>query len=126
VLSCFWISIPFSQTKVNHVDDVLFFAVANKEVVGLHISVDEMIIVQEFKSLDHLVRQHQSRFDCEFALAIVEEVFQTWPKQIHNHSVIVTFNSEPVDCRDASTAVEDLVDFSFIKQLWKLGLNGFL
>lgn len=102
VLACFRVAISLSQAKIDNVNDVLLFAMTDEEVVRFHVSVDEVIIVQELESLDHLVRDHERRLDCEFALAEVKRVFQTWTKQIHDHGVVVAFDTEPVDCRDAS------------------------
>jgi len=31
---------------------------ADQEIIWLHVSVDEVVIVQELKSLDHLVSYH--------------------------------------------------------------------
>ena len=101
MLTCFWISISLRETKINNVNDILLFAVSNEEVIGFHVPVNEVIIVQEFKSLDHLVRDHQRRLNCEFALAEVECIFQTRTKQVHDHGVVVALDSEPVNCRNA-------------------------
>ena len=39
--------------------------------------MDEMIVVQELKTLYHLIRNHERRLDREFALAEVERIFET-------------------------------------------------
>jgi hypothetical protein len=36
--------------------------------------MDEVVIVQKFKSLNHLVSEHHGSLDGELALAIVEEI----------------------------------------------------
>ena len=102
VLACFWVAISLGEAEIDNVNNVLLFAMTDEEVIRFHISVNEVIIVQELESLDHLVRYHERRLDCEFALAEVKRVLQTWTKQVHDHGVVIAFDSEPVDCRDAS------------------------
>ena len=75
MFSGFGISVSLRQTKIDHINDVLFFSMTNQEVVRLHISMDKVIIMEKFKSLNHLVRKHHGRFNCEFPLAIIEEIF---------------------------------------------------
>ena len=75
VLSCLGISVPFCQAKIDYVNDVLFLSVANQEIIRLHIPMNEVIVVEELESLDHLVSNHKSCFDSELALAEVEGVF---------------------------------------------------
>lgn len=102
VFACFWVAISLGEAEIDNVNNVLLFAMTDEEVIRFHISVNEVIIVEELESLDHLVRNHERRLDCEFALTEVECIFQTWTKQIHNHGVVVALNAKPVNCRDAS------------------------
>ena len=102
MLARFGIAVPLGQAEVNYVDDVLLFAMPDQEVVGLHVSVDEVVIVQELQSLNHLVGNHQCRLDRELALAEIKSVLQAWPEQIHDHSVVVALDTEPVNSRNAS------------------------
>ena len=80
VLSSFGVSISFGQAEVDHVDNILFLAVAYQEVVRFHVPVDEVVIMEEFESLNHLVGQHERGLDRELPLAVIEKVFETWPK----------------------------------------------
>ena len=102
VLSSLRVSVSLGQAKVDHMNDVLLFAMANQEVVWFHVTVNEVVIVKEFKSLYHLVSNHQSSLDCEFTFAEVESVLETRPQQVHDHRIVVSFHSKPVDRRDAS------------------------
>jgi hypothetical protein len=74
VLTSFRVSIPFRETEIDHIHYVLLFTVADQKVVGLHVAMDEVVIVQKFKSLNHLVSEHHGSLDGELALAIVEEI----------------------------------------------------
>ena len=102
VLSCLWIAISLGEAEIDNVNNILLFAMTDEEVIRFHVSVNKVIIVQEFESLDHLVRDHQRRLYCEFALAEVECVFETGTKQVHDHGVVVALDAEPVDRRNAS------------------------
>jgi len=51
---------------------MLLFANANKEVVGLNIPMKKMPRVNKLNPLQHLIRKHQDRLKCEFALAVVQ------------------------------------------------------
>jgi hypothetical protein len=64
--------------------------------------MNEVIVVQELKSLNHLISYHKSCFYCEFALAEVEGVFQTRAEQVHDHGIVVSLNTKPMDSRDSS------------------------
>lgn len=79
VFTSLWILITFSQTEIDYVDDALPFSCSNKEIVGLDISMDKMILVHKVDSLYHLVRYHDGRFNCEFPSTIFEQVFKTGP-----------------------------------------------
>lgn len=74
MLSCLWVSVPLGQTVVYNVYDVLFLAMSYQKVVWLHVSVDEVVIMQKLKSLDHLICNHQSGLDRELPFAVVEKV----------------------------------------------------
>ena len=75
VLASLRVTIPLRKAEVDHMHDVLLLAVSNEEVIRLHVTVDEMVVVQKLKPLDHLISDHQRRFYREFALAEVECVF---------------------------------------------------
>lgn len=102
VFSRLWVSVALGESIVDDVDDILLLAMANEKVVWLHVPVDEVVIVEELQSLDHLVRYHQRRLYCEFAFAVVEQVLQRGAEQVHDHCVVVSLDAEPVDLRDAS------------------------
>ena len=126
MFSSFWVSIPFGETKINHIDYILLFTVTNKEIVGFHISVNKVVIMNELKPLYHLISDHYCCFNGEFPFAVVEKIFQTWSKKVHNHGVVITFNTKPVNRRDTCATIKNFVDLSLIEKLWELSLYGFL
>ena len=76
MLSSLRISKPFSEAEINHVQQMLFFVNAYQKVIRLHVSVQEMVVMQELYSLNHLVTQHQDSLEGELSLAESHEVFQ--------------------------------------------------
>ena len=66
-----------------------FFAVAHKEIIGFKISMKELLGMQEFNCLYHLVRENQDSFKREFLPVLNVEFLQTLPQEVHNHEIVV-------------------------------------
>jgi hypothetical protein len=81
---------------------MLFLVDANKEVVRLDVSVQEVIVMQKFHSLNHLVSNHSDSFQRELPFAEGKQVLQARAQQIHHHSVIVTLHAEPMHIRNSN------------------------
>lgn len=118
------VAVLLGQTKVNHVDLVASLADAHQEVVRLNITVDEGLGVDVLNSGNELVGQQEDGLEGEFAVAEVEQVFQTGTKKVENHGVVVTFCSEPANEWDSDTTGKGFVDPSFVFQLRVFGLDG--
>jgi hypothetical protein len=99
-------------------------AQANEEVVGLNVTVNEILGVHILYSIDHLVRKHQDCLQTKFAVAKAEQVLEGWAKQVDDHDIVVAFNPIPVDVRNTHTTSPDLVQLGHLQQLWVLGLDG--
>ena len=94
------------------IDEEKFVAVSpdpHEEIIRFDISVNEVLVVYELDTADHLVSQHQHRLHGEPPGAKVEEVLQGGAKQIHDEDVVVTFGTIPADVRDANTALKILI-----------------
>ena len=102
VLTCFRVPIPLGQTKINNIDNILLLSVSNQEVVWLHVPVNEVVVMQKLKPLNHLVCNHQRRLYRELALTEVECVLQAGTEQVHDHGIVVAFNTEPMNCGNSS------------------------
>ena len=74
--ACPWILVPFRQTKVDDVDDVLLFTETDQEVVRLDVPVQESALVNELDPLEHLNRQHQDGLVSELATTVLIQIFQ--------------------------------------------------
>ena len=126
VLTSLGITVTLREAEVDDVNDILLLAVANKEVVRLHVAMNEMVVMKELEALDHLIRNHKSCLDSEFALAEVESIFETGTQQVHDHGVVVALDAKPVYAGNSGAAVENFVDLGLIQKLRKFRLNRFL
>jgi len=55
----------------------------------------------------------------------VEEIFETWPQQLHDHDVEVALGAAPLDLRNADPALHHPVELGLDVQLRVLGLDAF-
>lgn len=73
------------------VDDVYLILVAfgssDQEVIWLDIPVEQAVLVQLFNSTDHLEGYQAGRFEVELALALLKQVLQARPEQVHDYDV---------------------------------------
>lgn len=118
-----WVTVLLSKTKVDNVDLVAALSNSHQEIVRLDIAVDEGLGMDIFNTGDKLIRQQQDRFQREFAVAEVEEVFQAGSKEVENHSIVITLGTEPTNEWDTDSPSQGLVDASFIFELRMLSLN---
>ena len=85
--------------------------------------MDERFGVDVFDTRDELICKKQDGLQREFAIAEVEKVLQTRTKKVQNHSIVITFCSEPADERDTNTSGEGFVDTGLIFKLRMLGFD---
>lgn len=91
------------------------------EVVWLDVSVQEVLCVHvlhatNLKSNDcqlrsgcreygikanHLIGKQKHCLHCKLSRAEIQEIFQTRPKQLHHHHIVITLDSEPLEGRNA-------------------------
>ena len=74
---------------------------------------------------DELIGKEKDSLQRELAVAKVEEIFQTGPKQVQDHGIVVTFGSKPANEGNPNTSSQRFVDASLIFELGMLGLDGF-
>ena len=77
VLFRLWITVLLCHAKVNNVNNVLSLAArpTDEEVVGLDISIDEILLVYSLNTRQHLLCNHYHRLYREASVAVIEEVF---------------------------------------------------
>jgi hypothetical protein len=119
------VTVLLSQTKIDDVDLVATLSNAHKEVIRLYIAMDEGFGVDVFDPGDELIGKEEDSLQRELAVAKVEEIFQTGPKQVQNHGIVVTFGSKPANEGNPNPSGQRFVDASLIFQLGMLGLDGF-
>ena len=118
-----WITVFLGQTEIDNIDLVATLTDAHQEIVRLDITVDKGLGVDVLDAGDKLVGKEKNGLQGELAVAEVEQILQTWPKEIENHSIVVTLGSKPADKGDADTTSQRLVDTGLIFELGILGLD---
>lgn len=64
-----------------------------------------------------LIGKQKNSLQAKLAVAEVEEVFQTRPKEIEHHRVVVAFCAKPPNERHTNATSQSLVDFRFVLEL---------
>ena len=93
--------VPLAQAEVDHIAGATLVSVSHKEVVRLHVSMQEVVVVHVFEAGDHLVSQHAHSLEGQFTTAILEQIFEGVAEEFHDHGLVVTFNSVPLNVGDA-------------------------
>lgn len=117
------VAVFLCETKIDDVDLVSTLTDTHQEVVGLDITMNEGLGVDVFDAGDELVGEKKNGLQGELAVAEVEKVLQTGTKEIDDHSIVVTFGTEPADEGNTDTTGERLVDTGFVFELRVLGLD---
>eukprot|EP00754_Rhynchopus_humris_P023692 Rhum_TRINITY_DN14846_c4_g1::Rhum_TRINITY_DN14846_c4_g1_i4::g.122834::m.122834 len=114
------VAVLLRQTEVDHVHVVSLLRHTHQEVVGLDVTVKEVLGVRELDTRDHLVGEHQGGLDTELPVHEVEQVFEGGAEKVDNHDVVVALHAVPVHLRDADgrgAAVQDLVQTGLVEEL---------
>ena len=61
MLASLGIFVAFTETEINHIAGSSLVAISHQEIVGLHVSMKEVVSVHVFQSRDHLVSEHTHR-----------------------------------------------------------------
>lgn len=69
------VTIFLGQPKINDIDLISTFSDTHEEVVWLNVSMNEGFGVDVFDARNELIRQQKYRFQGEFTVAKVEEIF---------------------------------------------------
>jgi hypothetical protein len=69
-----WVSVTFAQTEVYHVAHILFFIDTHEKIVGLHISMQKVVLMQELESRNHLVSQHADGLQRKPFTTVLKEI----------------------------------------------------
>ena len=74
------ILVALCKTEIDNVNVVLGqISASEQEVVGLDVSVNDSLIMNFLKALDHLLRDQAASLQVELSLTLHEKVFETGP-----------------------------------------------
>lgn len=118
------VTVFLGQPKINHIYLIPTLANAHQEVVRLDITMDKGLGVDVFDTGYQLIGQQEDSLQCKFAVAKVEQIFQTRSKKVENHGIVVTLCSKPTNEWNSDTTSEGFVDTCFILQLRMLCLDA--
>ena len=89
------VPVLLGKTKVYQKELVAVPPNPHQEVVGLDVTVDEVLVVDILDPPNHLVGQHEDGLHGEPPGAEVEEVLEGWTKQVHDEHIVVPFLPVP-------------------------------
>ena len=94
-------------------------AQAHQEVVWLHVSVDEVLSMNELNTTYELVRQQEDSLEAELPVAEVEEVLQAGSEELHHHHVVVVLGAVVLHQGDAHSSLHHLdATQSFVRRFF--------
>ncbi len=110
--------IPLTQTKINTVNEVATPPSPIRDKVGrFNIPMDKVPRMHQLHPLQHLIRNHEDRFEGEAPSAFVELIFERRSEEIHDHEVVGVLGAEVVDFGESGGILEFAVDFVFVAEL---------
>ena len=90
---------------------------AHKEIVGLDVAMNEILVVYKLDARYHLIGEHEHGLHGEAARAKVKEVLQARSEQVHDKYVVVFLLAVPADVRYADAALQNFVEFTLVQEL---------
>jgi len=74
---------------------------------------------------NHLICQQQGSLKAELSWTKVEEIFQTWPKQLHYHDIVVAFCAPPfhrrnAHCNSNTSATDGQIPNHYVSAKWQI------
>ena len=99
------VAIQLGETKVNDVDHMTPRTPPHQKVVGLNISVNVALGMDNLQAAEELVRKHEHRLEIEAPAAIIEKILQALAEQIYDHDVVVAFDAIPTHARNANLEI---------------------
>ena len=71
-----------------------------------------------------LICQHEDSFESKCMIARTKEVFERWPKKVHNHGLVTPFSAEPKHAGDAHCRTQIFIDLPLMTKLRTFRVNG--
>jgi hypothetical protein len=63
--------------------------------------MQEVLAVHKLDSRNHLFTEHAHSLETKFAAAVLEKLLETSAENLHDHGLVVTFDSVPINVRNA-------------------------
>ena len=86
--------------------------------------MDEVVGVHVLEAGYHLIGQHAHGLQSELTAAVLEQIFERMAKKLHDHSLVVTFNTVPLNLGNTFYAAEKKKnvrdDWIYVKDLMRL------
>ena len=83
------VAILLCETIINKEHFVTLLENAHQEIVWLDVSMNEVFVVKELDTADHLVCQHEYSFHGKATRTEVEQILQAGSQEVHNEDVVV-------------------------------------
>lgn len=123
VLTRLWVPEALRQAKINNVKQVRTTTAAHKEVIGLDITVNEVLSVHVLNAAHELLTDHHDAERGESTAAGVEEILETGSEEVGDEDVVVGLHAEPSHVGDTDTSLKNPVELGFIEKLRVLGAD---
>ena len=86
------LDVSFGQSKINDKYFVAGFVESNAEVIRFDIPMEEVAIVDILNSWDHLVDEHEGRFEGEPSEGVLEQTLERGAHEVHDEDVVIAWN----------------------------------
>lgn len=108
------VAISLCETKIDDINQTIFLAAPDEEVLGFYIPVDEVSAMNELKPRYQLVDDHQNGLQRECTGTHGEELLEIGAEKLHHHHIGHPASTKVLDRRDADTPSELIVDLIFM------------
>lgn len=123
------VTVLFSHAKIDYVNDIRGLCTwsTNEKIVWFDVTVDEILLVNCLYSRQlleiskkkigmndyvsyHLFGNHHNGLDGEFSMAVIEEVFKAWAKQVNDQDVVKALLAKVIYIRNTGCTTSDSVN----------------
>lgn len=103
-----WVTVLLGHAEVDDVDNVGSFGAgaADKEVVGLDVAVDQVLLMDCLHARQHLLGDHDNSLGREATVAVIEQVFEGRTQQVNDEDVVKSLLTEVVNVGNTSCGHE--------------------
>jgi hypothetical protein len=98
------VTVLLGHAEVDDVDNVgsLGAGAADKEVVGLDVAVDQVLLMDCLHARQHLLGDHDNSLGREATVAVIEQVFEGRTQQVNDEDIVKSLLTEVVDVGNTS------------------------